>query len=81
MHAVCTALAWHPVHETILASGGSEGAIMIWDVGYVQINGIPLFAGHGHIEASSGHVKPGRMERTIVGGRSGGLTRTTDGRG
>lgn len=29
------ALAWHPVHETILASGGSEGAILMWDVGYV----------------------------------------------
>jgi len=29
-----SALAWHPVHETILASGGSEGAILMWDVGY-----------------------------------------------
>jgi len=26
-------LAWHPVHEGLLASGGSDGAIMFWNVG------------------------------------------------
>ena len=31
--AVHTVLAWHPVHETLFASGGSDGAILFWDVG------------------------------------------------
>lgn len=31
------ALAWHPVHETLFASGGSEGAILFWIVGYVVV--------------------------------------------
>jgi len=26
-------LAWHPVHEELFASGGSDGAIMFWSVG------------------------------------------------
>ena len=26
-------LAWHPVHEGVFASGGSEGSIMFWNVG------------------------------------------------
>ncbi|OMJ12021.1 pre-mRNA 3' end processing protein WDR33 [Smittium culicis] len=26
------AVAWHPVHENIFASGGSEGSLMMWDV-------------------------------------------------
>ena len=25
--------AWHPVHEGIFASGGSDGSIMFWSVG------------------------------------------------
>ena len=28
-----TCLAWHPVHETLFASGGSDGAILFWSVG------------------------------------------------
>jgi len=24
------ALAWHPIHECLFASGGSDGAIMYW---------------------------------------------------
>ncbi|XP_075742017.1 pre-mRNA 3' end processing protein pfs-2-like [Rhipicephalus microplus] len=26
-------LAWHPIHECLFASGGSDGAIMFWMVG------------------------------------------------
>lgn len=26
-------LAWHPVHEGVFASGGSDGAVMFWNVG------------------------------------------------
>ena len=26
-------LAWHPVHEELFASGGSDGAMMFWSVG------------------------------------------------
>ncbi|CAB4061986.1 PFS2 [Lepeophtheirus salmonis] len=26
-------VAWHPVHESLFASGGSDGAIMFWNVG------------------------------------------------
>ena len=28
-------VAWHPIHEDMFASGGSEGNIMYWQVGYV----------------------------------------------
>ncbi|XP_064611649.1 pre-mRNA 3' end processing protein WDR33-like [Liolophura sinensis] len=28
-----TAAAWHPIHESLFASGGSDGAIMFWLVG------------------------------------------------
>ena len=27
------AVAWHPVHESLFASGGSDGAILFWMVG------------------------------------------------
>ena len=30
------AVAWHPVHETLFASGGSDGSLMFWLVGYVH---------------------------------------------
>jgi len=26
-------VAWHPVHEDMFASGGSEGSIIFWQVG------------------------------------------------
>ena len=26
-------IAWHPIHEDMFASGGSEGNIMYWQVG------------------------------------------------
>ena len=28
-------LAWHPHHEGLIASGGSDGAILFWHVGFV----------------------------------------------
>ena len=28
-----TVLAWHPIHETLFASGGSDGSILFWSVG------------------------------------------------
>ncbi len=28
-----SAVRWHPVHEHLFASGGSDGAIMFWLVG------------------------------------------------
>ncbi|CAH1239411.1 WDR5 [Branchiostoma lanceolatum] len=28
-----TAIAWHPIHESLFASGGSEGSILFWQVG------------------------------------------------
>ena len=28
------AVAWHPIHETLFASGGSDGAILFWLVGW-----------------------------------------------
>lgn len=31
-----TGLAWHPIHETLFASGGSDGAVMFWLNGYVK---------------------------------------------
>ena len=30
-----TAVAWHPVHEGLFASGGSDGSLLFWHVGYV----------------------------------------------
>ena len=28
-------LSWHPIHETLFSSGGSDGSLMFWNVGYV----------------------------------------------
>ena len=28
-------LAWHPIHETLFSSGGSDGSLMFWNVGSV----------------------------------------------
>ena len=28
-----TAVDWHPCHESLFASGGSDGAIMFWNMG------------------------------------------------
>lgn len=30
-----SAVAWHPIHEGLFASGGSDGSILFWNVGYV----------------------------------------------
>lgn len=32
-----TAVAWHPVHEGLFASGGSDGSLLFWHVGYVAL--------------------------------------------
>jgi len=31
------ALSWHPQHESLLVSGGSEGSMFFWIVGYVPL--------------------------------------------
>eukprot|EP00794_Sanderia_malayensis_P015183 gene15183-16745_t len=31
-----TAVDWHPVHESLFASGGSDGAIMFWNMGSMK---------------------------------------------
>lgn len=33
-----TSVAWHPVHENMFASGGFDGALLYWNVGYVFIS-------------------------------------------
>ncbi|XP_077867575.1 uncharacterized protein LOC100375879 [Saccoglossus kowalevskii] len=30
---ICRAIAWHPIHENLFCSGGSDGAILFWQVG------------------------------------------------
>ena len=32
------ALSWHPVHEKLFASGGSDGAVLFWLVGLVCVS-------------------------------------------
>lgn len=29
-----TAVAWHPVHEGMFASGGSDGSLLFWHAGW-----------------------------------------------
>ena len=29
------AIAWHPIHENLFVSGGSDGGILFWQVGWV----------------------------------------------
>eukprot|EP00096_Caligus_rogercresseyi_P015560 TRINITY_DN8012_c0_g1_i1.p1 TRINITY_DN8012_c0_g1~~TRINITY_DN8012_c0_g1_i1.p1 ORF type:complete len:606 (+),score=189.04 TRINITY_DN8012_c0_g1_i1:48-1820(+) len=41
-------LAWHPVHESLFASGGSDGAIMFWNVGAEKEVGV-IEAAHDSI--------------------------------
>lgn len=36
-HALFTAVAWHPIHEGLFVSGGSDGAVMFWNMGLVYI--------------------------------------------
>jgi len=31
-----TAIAWHPINEQLFVSGGSDGAMMFWEAGYVN---------------------------------------------
>lgn len=28
-------ISWHPIHESLFASGGSDGSILFWNVGWV----------------------------------------------
>lgn len=28
-------LSWHPIHEGLFSSGGSDGSILFWLVGYI----------------------------------------------
>ncbi|MEQ2191323.1 hypothetical protein XENOCAPTIV_026564 [Xenoophorus captivus] len=37
-----TAVAWHPVHEGLFASGGSDGSLLFWHAGFCS--GVPLSA-------------------------------------
>ena len=30
-------VSWHPVYEDFFTSGGSDGAIKFWNVGYVYL--------------------------------------------
>ena len=30
-------LAWHPIHESMFASGGADGSILFWIVGSVNV--------------------------------------------
>lgn len=32
-HKEVTSVAWHPLHETVLASGGMDGTLLFWNVG------------------------------------------------
>ena len=34
------AIAWHPVHETLFTSGGSDGSMFFWLVGWVFVSQI-----------------------------------------
>jgi polyadenylation factor subunit 2 len=33
-------VSWHPIHEGLLCSGGSDGALMFWHVGYERFDEI-----------------------------------------
>lgn len=32
-----SSVAWHPIHEGLFCSGGSDGAILFWHVGLVTM--------------------------------------------
>lgn len=32
-----SSVAWHPSHEGLFCSGGSDGAILFWHVGYISL--------------------------------------------
>lgn len=31
-----SSVSWHPVHEGLFSSGGSDGSVLFWNVGYVH---------------------------------------------
>jgi len=33
IHLYIKAVQWHPIHEDLVVSGGSDGSIMFWRVG------------------------------------------------
>jgi hypothetical protein len=35
-----TAVAWHPVHERLVVSGGQSGEIFYWIIGYACMHAI-----------------------------------------
>ena len=39
---VVTAIAWHPIYETLFASGAADGSIMFWLVGYGVCSLLPI---------------------------------------
>lgn len=41
--SVFSAVAWHPVHEGLFASGGSDGSLLFWHAGYDETS-----VGHAH---------------------------------
>lgn len=41
---VSPAVAWHPVHEGLFASGGSDGSLLFWHTGLGQVHVCPLFS-------------------------------------
>ena len=56
MHYVISyvVVAWHPVHETLFASGGSDGSLMFWLTGYGFIS---LFSNTIRISSDSSFQK------------------------
>lgn len=31
-----SSVSWHPIHEGLFCSGGSDGSILFWNVGWVE---------------------------------------------
>ena len=45
-------LSWHPIHETLFSSGGSDGSLMFWNVGSVTLARAP--SGGGQVTGATG---------------------------
>ena len=66
----CAALAWHPIHEGLLASGAGDGAIMFWSAQHERSLGQLLGAHEGLVLSLDWHplghsLASGSLDTTV----------------
>ena len=53
-----TSLAWHPIYETVFASGGMDGTLLYWNVGVKSGGTMKAIPGSNNTQTSSSFDEP-----------------------